>query len=55
MDSIRQHLNQTGVFLGSGVLGSDEKKIREKATLAGFAFELQMIKDNWMSFSLKNQ
>ena len=55
MDSIRQHLNQTGVFLGSGVLGSDEKKIREKATNAGFAFELQMIKDNWMSFSLKNQ
>jgi len=53
MDSIRQHLNQTGVFIGSGVLESDEKKIRERATTAGFAVELQMIRDNWMSFSLK--
>ena len=54
MDSIRQHLNQTGVLIGSGVLESDEGKIRERATAAGFAFELQMIRDNWMSFSLKN-
>jgi ribosomal protein L11 methyltransferase len=55
MDSIRQHLKQTGVFIGSGVLESDEEKVRERAVSAGFAFELQMIKDNWMSFSLKNQ
>jgi ribosomal protein L11 methylase PrmA len=54
MDSIRQHLNQTGVLIGSGVLESDEGKIRERATAAGFAFELQMIRDNWMSFNLKN-
>ena len=54
MGSIRQHLNQTGVLIGSGVLESDEGKIRERATTAGFAFELQMIRDNWMSFSLKN-
>jgi ribosomal protein L11 methyltransferase len=54
MDSIRQHLTQTGVLLGSGVLESDEGKIRERATAAGFTFELQMIRDNWMSFSLKN-
>jgi ribosomal protein L11 methyltransferase len=54
MHSIRQHLSQTGVLLGSGVLESDEGKIRERATVAGFAFELQMIRDNWMSFSLKN-
>jgi ribosomal protein L11 methyltransferase len=55
MESIRQHLNQTGVFIGSGVLESDERKIRESAAAAGFTFELQMIRDNWMSFSLKNQ
>ncbi len=54
MDSIRQHLSKTGVLIGSGVLESDEGKIRERATVAGFAFELQMIRDNWMSFSLKN-
>jgi ribosomal protein L11 methylase PrmA len=47
-------LNETGVLIGSGVLETDESKIREKATAAGFAFELQMIRDNWMSFSLKN-
>jgi ribosomal protein L11 methyltransferase len=55
MDSIRQHLKQTGVFIGSGVLESDEEKIRKRALGAGFVIELQMIKDNWMSFSLKNQ
>jgi len=54
IDSIRQHLNETGVLIGSGVLESDERIIRERATAAGFAFELQMIRDNWMSFSLKN-
>jgi len=55
MDSLRQHLKQTGVFIGSGVLESDEEKIRKRAVGAGFIFELQVIKDNWMSFSLKNQ
>jgi ribosomal protein L11 methyltransferase len=55
MDSMRQHLTQTGVFMGSGVLESDKEKIRKKAADTGFTFELQMIKDNWMSFSLKNQ
>jgi ribosomal protein L11 methyltransferase len=54
MDSFRQHLNETGVLIGSGVLESDEGKIKEQATNAGFAFELQMIRDNWMSFRLKN-
>jgi ribosomal protein L11 methyltransferase len=54
MDTFRQHLNKTGVLIGSGVLESDESKIREKAAAAGFTFELQMIRDNWMSFSLKN-
>jgi ribosomal protein L11 methyltransferase len=55
MDILRQHLNQSGVFIGSGVLESDEEKIMIKATTAGFTMERLMIKDNWMSFRLKNQ
>jgi ribosomal protein L11 methyltransferase len=55
MGFLRQHLNKSGVFIGSGVLESDEEKIRLKAVSAGFAMERLMIKDNWMSFSLKNQ
>jgi ribosomal protein L11 methyltransferase len=55
MDILRQHLNQSGVFIGSGVLESDEEKIKIKATTAGFTMERLMIKDNWMSFRLKNQ
>ena len=55
MDFIRQHLNQSGVFIGSGVLASDEEKIRIKATTSGFTMERLMIKDNWMCFRLKNQ
>lgn len=55
VDFLRQHLNQSGVFIGSGVLESDEEKIRIKATTAGFTMERLMIKDNWMSFRFKNQ
>ncbi len=55
MDFLRQHLNQSGVFIGSGVLSSDEEKIRMKATSAGFTMDRLMIKDNWMSFRLKIQ
>jgi ribosomal protein L11 methyltransferase len=55
MDFIRQHLNQSGVFIGSGVLASDEEKIRIEATTAGFTMKRLMVKDNWMSFRLKNQ
>jgi ribosomal protein L11 methyltransferase len=55
MDILRQHLNQSGVFIGSGVLESDEEKIMIKATTAGFTMERLMLKDNWMSFRLKNQ
>ena len=55
MEFIRQHLTGSGVFIGSGVLESDEEKIRKKAAVAGFTMELEMVKDNWMSFSLKNQ
>ncbi len=38
MDSVRQHLNQTGVLIGSGVLESDEGKIRERASCCRFCF-----------------
>jgi ribosomal protein L11 methyltransferase len=55
MGIFRQHLNQSGVFIGSGVLESDEEKIRIKAASAGFTMEILMIKDNWMSFKLKIQ
>ena len=55
MGNLRQHLNQSGVFIGSGVLESDEEKIRIKATAAGFNMERLMIKDNWVSFKLKIQ
>lgn len=53
LPEIRQHLTKTGVFIGSGVLGSDEVKISSGAAGAGFIFERLMIKDNWMSFRLK--
>jgi ribosomal protein L11 methyltransferase len=55
LDNIRQHLTGSGVFIGSGVLESDEEKIRIKAASAGFTLERGMVRDNWMSFSLKNQ
>jgi ribosomal protein L11 methyltransferase len=55
MEFLRQHLNQSGVFIGSGVLESDEEKIRIKALLVGFTLERLMTRDNWICFSLKNQ
>jgi len=55
MEFLRQHLHHSGVFIGSGVLESDEEKIRIKAAGAGFTMERGMIKDSWMRFSLKNQ
>jgi len=55
VEFLRQHLHKTGVFIGSGVLESDEEKIRIEAASAGFAIERLMIKDNWMSFRIKNQ
>ncbi len=55
MALIWQHLTPSGVFIGSGVLESDEEKIRERANSCGFTMERLMVKDNWMSFSLKIQ
>ena len=55
MEFLRQHLNQSGVFIGSGVLESDEEKISKKAHEAGFTLERLMNRDNWICFSLKNQ
>lgn len=54
LDKVRQHLTDTGVFIGSGVLVSDEEKIRNKAAEAGFDLVVLTNRDNWMSFSLKN-
>ncbi len=53
--NLRQHLTESGVFIGSGVLESDEEKIRIAATSAGFIFELGKRKDSWICFSLKKQ
>jgi ribosomal protein L11 methyltransferase len=55
IEIIRQHLNKSGVFIGSGVLESDEEKIRITAASNGFVMEKLMVKENWMSFRLKNQ
>jgi ribosomal protein L11 methyltransferase len=52
---IRQHLTESGVFIGSGVLESDEEKIRITAASVGFILEPGVTKDSWMSFSLKNE
>jgi ribosomal protein L11 methyltransferase len=52
---LRQHLKQKGVFIGSGVLESDEEKISIKAANAGFTIEPIMTRDSWMSFRIKNQ
>ena len=55
MENIRQHLTESGVFIGSGVLESDEEKLRISAARAGFTMEREMSRDNWMSFRLKIQ
>jgi ribosomal protein L11 methyltransferase len=55
MPILRQHLKNSGVFIGSGVLESDEEIIRLKATSSGLNMKRQITKDNWMSFSLKIQ
>jgi ribosomal protein L11 methyltransferase len=55
LKNIRQHLTESGVFIGSGVLESDEEKIRIVAASAGFTLERGLTKDSWMSFSLKNE
>jgi ribosomal protein L11 methyltransferase len=54
LEKVRQHLSAMGVLIGSGVLVSDELKIREKAAEAGFELVILMKRDNWMSFSVKN-
>ena len=53
MEFLRQHLEDSGVFIGCGVLESDEEKIRQLSTSLGFYMEKLRIRDNWMSFSLK--
>jgi len=55
MKNIQQHLTQTGVFIGSGVLETDEEKIRISAASNGFTMEREMTRDNWICFRLKSQ
>jgi ribosomal protein L11 methyltransferase len=54
MAFLRQHLTQTGVLLGSGILASDEDKMSARAAFYGFKLAKRMTMDNWISFSLKN-
>ncbi|MFI5194245.1 MAG: 50S ribosomal protein L11 methyltransferase [Chitinophagales bacterium] len=55
MESFRQHLDENGVMIGSGVLTGDEDKIRQTAADAGFSMNILFTRDNWMSFSLKKR
>ena len=48
-----QHLTAGGVLLGSGVLESDEERIRVCATDNGFLMSVVAVRDNWMSFTLR--
>lgn len=55
MEILRQHLKDSGVFIGSGVLESDEEKIRVKASVSGIIMEKLAVRDSWMSFRLRIQ
>jgi ribosomal protein L11 methyltransferase len=55
LEYLWQHLNANGVIIASGVLESDEEKIRQSAAKEGFLMNILFIRDNWMSFSLKKQ
>jgi ribosomal protein L11 methyltransferase len=50
---LRQHLGGSGVFIGCGVLESDEGKIQQAASSCGLIMKRLKTKDNWMSFSLE--
>jgi len=52
---LRQHLDDNGVIIASGVLQSDEGQIRQNAAKEGFLMNILFIRNNWMSFSLKKQ
>jgi ribosomal protein L11 methyltransferase len=53
LDLLWQHLSPEGVLIGSGVLPSDEEKIKTAATARGFFMKTLFIRENWMSFQLK--
>jgi ribosomal protein L11 methyltransferase len=55
MGFLWQHLDEKGVVIASGVLSSDEGKIRQLATETGFLMTILLIRGNWMSFSLKKR
>ena len=55
MKNFQQHLTHSGVLMGSGVLESDEEKIRNSAASHGFMMERVMTRDNWICFCLKTK
>ena len=55
LGSLWQHLDENGVVIACGVLQSDEEKISQRATEEGFLMNILLIRDNWMSFSLKKR
>ena len=55
MKNFQQHLTQTGVLIGSGVLESDEEKIRISAASNGFTMKRLMTRESWICFLLKTQ
>lgn len=55
LSDLWQHLDDNGVLIASGVLQSDEEKIRQRAAEEGFLMNILLIRDNWMSFSLKKR
>jgi ribosomal protein L11 methyltransferase len=55
LEDFRQHLDENGVVIASGVLVSDQEKIRQQAAETGFLMNILFIRDNWMSFSLKKR
>jgi ribosomal protein L11 methyltransferase len=55
LGDLRQHLDDNGVIIASGVLQSDQEQIGQSAAKEGFLMNILFIRDNWMSFSLKKQ
>lgn len=53
MENYRQHLERSGVLIGSGILETDEDKVAESAQRAGLKMERICETDNWLCFNLK--
>jgi ribosomal protein L11 methyltransferase len=53
LPDLQQHLTEKGVIIASGVLQSDEERLRTGAAANGFLMNILFIRGNWMSFNLK--